>query len=433
MYKARIDAVDSKEEIKGEGVPLSSLETVEAGLLRFRAQLENVLQTVARVLASLKDEQSATKRKLKENLMAQYEYMKEAVECEDVYYIASRLSRPDLEEASESNKQLAEALNKAMEEVMQMRQLAELDELLNSFYSRSNFPKFLYGLQAEGKYVYGVCYLQDYGNMTFCRYDIKNRRMTPVFDKYYNSMVVQIAQRIFLCGGYETFERCTGTLNEFIEKSKTLIFRSPMRYAKYHHRAQVINSKVFVTIGGKCGNNWYENIIIPHCEEYSIDNNKWNMLPSMQHARFMPGSAFLKGRFLYAIGGCKAGNSIEALDFNDNKKRSRELLMLESRELEFTDNMLAIPVSDNEILILSGDKEMKAGLLNLDLKVISQWPSLKLEDQYTHNQVVIIGRNAYILGTSGHMHILDIDYRKFEELACANIYSSCCSPGCITV
>lgn len=81
------------------------------------------------------------------------------------------------------------------------------------------------------------------------------------------------------------------------EDTKTLVSRNPMKYAKYGHLLQVISDVTFVTIGG------YRDHYIPYCEKYQITSNEWRLLPSLNKARSLPGTAFLDNRFLYAIGG----------------------------------------------------------------------------------------------------------------------------------
>eukprot|EP00826_Nyctotherus_ovalis_P032392 TRINITY_DN2609_c0_g4_i1.p2 TRINITY_DN2609_c0_g4~~TRINITY_DN2609_c0_g4_i1.p2 ORF type:complete len:175 (+),score=27.91 TRINITY_DN2609_c0_g4_i1:87-611(+) len=119
-YKARIDDFDKKEGTASEG-SLSSPETVKAGLLKLRTQLEEFLQTINTALGSIENEQGVTKYKLKRNLVAQYEKLKKAVASEDVYYIANILNRPDALEATGNDKRLIAVLNKSIEEVMQMK------------------------------------------------------------------------------------------------------------------------------------------------------------------------------------------------------------------------------------------------------------------------------------------------------------------------
>eukprot|EP00826_Nyctotherus_ovalis_P032387 TRINITY_DN2609_c0_g2_i1.p2 TRINITY_DN2609_c0_g2~~TRINITY_DN2609_c0_g2_i1.p2 ORF type:complete len:102 (+),score=24.44 TRINITY_DN2609_c0_g2_i1:512-817(+) len=91
------------------------------------------------------------------NLIEKYDMLKDAVIDEDVYYIASRLDKPSIMEIADCDKHLIEALNKSIEKVAHMKQIAELDELLKSLYSRNKPPKPLHEPHTEGNYVYGVC------------------------------------------------------------------------------------------------------------------------------------------------------------------------------------------------------------------------------------------------------------------------------------
>eukprot|EP00826_Nyctotherus_ovalis_P032388 TRINITY_DN2609_c0_g2_i14.p2 TRINITY_DN2609_c0_g2~~TRINITY_DN2609_c0_g2_i14.p2 ORF type:complete len:157 (-),score=34.65 TRINITY_DN2609_c0_g2_i14:613-1083(-) len=147
---------------------------------------------------------------LKANLTAQYEELKEAAANEDAYYIASRLDRPEVVEVADSDKHLIEALNKSIEEVAHMKQIAELDEFLKSFCAKNKFPKLLQEPHAkiEGKYVYRVCEPQG-GFKMLCRYDIKNKKIEALIKVPFLSEVAQVAGRIFLCGS-KPFEDAKG-------------------------------------------------------------------------------------------------------------------------------------------------------------------------------------------------------------------------------
>eukprot|EP00826_Nyctotherus_ovalis_P036038 TRINITY_DN3158_c0_g1_i7.p1 TRINITY_DN3158_c0_g1~~TRINITY_DN3158_c0_g1_i7.p1 ORF type:complete len:240 (+),score=10.76 TRINITY_DN3158_c0_g1_i7:89-808(+) len=234
------------------------------------------------------------------------------------------------------------------------------------------------------------------------RYDIKQRKLKSI---------ASVKEYSFPVGE----PRGTNEVSEFIPSNGTLVPKNCMKYSKCLHRAQKINDKVFATIGG------YHNDHLAYCEEYSIENDAWKTLPELIRKRASPGSVFLSNRFLYAIGGYECKNTIEMLDFNEKKLWSD--VDFRNNRMSFETSVVAMPISDSEILILSANEKMQVGLLNNNFRAIIEWPSLKLKDSYKHNQVPIIGKDAYIFGFNGHMHILNMDTKQFEELNYNSIYS----------
>eukprot|EP00826_Nyctotherus_ovalis_P032386 TRINITY_DN2609_c0_g1_i1.p1 TRINITY_DN2609_c0_g1~~TRINITY_DN2609_c0_g1_i1.p1 ORF type:complete len:191 (-),score=10.80 TRINITY_DN2609_c0_g1_i1:41-613(-) len=189
-----------------------------------------------------------------------------------------------------------------------------------------------------------------------------------------------------------------------------------MKHNECKHRVQAINSRAFATVGG-----WHENKKLSYCEEYLTEDDKWNSLPPLCNERSSPGSVFLNERFLYAVGGANTVNSVEVLDFSE--KVLWKTILLEGRVINFASNVMAIPASNSEILVLKASEKMEVGLLSLDFNVVFELPGLKLRDEYVCNQAIVIDKSTYIFGSNGHMHILDMNTRKFEELEYANIYS----------
>eukprot|EP00826_Nyctotherus_ovalis_P061134 TRINITY_DN8669_c0_g1_i2.p1 TRINITY_DN8669_c0_g1~~TRINITY_DN8669_c0_g1_i2.p1 ORF type:complete len:188 (+),score=34.03 TRINITY_DN8669_c0_g1_i2:218-781(+) len=180
-----------------------------------------------------------------------------------------------------------------------------------------------------------------------------------------------------------------------------------MSCAKSGHSVHAMNYEVFVVIGG------YNKNELTHCEEYTVAEDKWKLLPALNVPRAHAALAIMSNNLLYAIGGYKTSNTIEVLNYSERK--AWELVYVSS-EIFFDDSPAAFPASSNEILILCGANTVDSGIFNIETKIIKRHPYSKIADFYYHNAVSIIRKKAYILGRNGNMHIYDLATKELEEL-----------------
>jgi hypothetical protein len=162
-----------------------------------------------------------------------------------------------------------------------------------------------------------------------------------------------------------------------------------MKHSKYCHSLQGIIRNSFVSIGGFNGSAM-------NCRElYSISNDEWILLPSLNRARYLSAILYMNNKALYAIGGYKSDNIIEVLDFDVRKAWT--MLKLTSNEVLFLNSPAVILMSKDKALILFGNNKTDTGVFNLPLKKINRHTCSKLPNYY-YNAVSVINKKSYILG-----------------------------------
>ena len=218
--------------------------------------------------------------------------------------------------------------------------------------------------------------------------------------------VTQLQNQTFITGG--NTPSITNAVSEFIMDTQRLIRKSSMNYAKYCHRTEAISTKHFITIGGENGLT-----AIPHCEEYSVDDDKWIMLPPLNKARYCTGSALL-GKYVYVIGGRGTTGEIERLDLTEKKHWAKIVPI--TAEITFTSDTLAFATSSNEISIFRGGNPTEVSVFDVKEQTVKKNVTNLKTDFYRFSSVCYIGHNIYIIGHNGHIHIYKTADKKFEDI-----------------
>eukprot|EP00826_Nyctotherus_ovalis_P052461 TRINITY_DN6646_c0_g5_i1.p1 TRINITY_DN6646_c0_g5~~TRINITY_DN6646_c0_g5_i1.p1 ORF type:complete len:473 (-),score=61.54 TRINITY_DN6646_c0_g5_i1:64-1482(-) len=413
LYKERLDSFEKGSKMANEAINkfLASSKIVKEGLLMLKAKFENLLETIDRSLELFEargEDLAATRNSIKGNMAIQYEELKGAVESENLLYIASKLDKPCIPDISDSDKQLVEALKKVIGEVATMEELKVFSNLLSEFSRKYKLFMENSGLGTQSKYIYGSCHPQKNCEI-LCRYDIQNKRLNCLVDIPRHSSVTYISGRIFISGG-----NCTNATKEYVEKCSILLPKAPMKYAKYDHTIQVINKTLFAAVGG------YNQNYMACCEEYFILDDKWRELPSLNRPREYTATVFVDHKLLYAIGGDNSNNTVEVLNYNERKMW--KTVNIVANKVKFNYSPKALIVSKNEVLIFCGNNSNIVGLWDLKDNMVKNYPGSKLADHYFRNQVYVRDRKGYILGHYGHMHIFDLDTRKFTELEYSSMF-----------
>jgi hypothetical protein len=119
---------------------------------------------------------------------------------------------------------------------------------------------------------------------------------------------------------------------------------------------------------------------------------------------------------LYAIGGKSTASEIERLDIGE--KKFWMLISPALNGLSFSGETLAFPVSAEEIMIFRGGNTTEASIFNVRNGVIKKYDNSLKGDFYRFNPACQIGRNIYIIGNRGHIHIYKMAESKFDEMDC---------------
>ena len=413
MYKAEINNLktnaDSVEDsIKGF---LLSSKSIKEGLVKLKEELETLLNTINNSLELLEVSGSVeeiSSKYIEGKFISKYEELKESIEKKNMNYIINNLNIQSKLEIGDSERYLVEAINKSIKNVINLEESNTLSKLLMDLNSKCEFCTHCY---INSKFVYGICSPQE-KCQTLCEYDILNKKLIPRVTVPLACSVIQIADRIFISGGMNPYINKT---SEYIKETSALVSKSPMKNCKYGHSLQGISKRLFTAIGGNNGGS------MSCCEVYSIPDDKWEPLPSLNNARSWLATIYLNNKFLYAIGGYNKNSSIEVLNFNERK--TWNCLHLTYNEVEFGNALAAIPISKDEVLILCGYNETDAGIFNTSFNSIKKYSCSKLGDQYCYNMVSIINKKGYVLGYNGHMHIYDMVTRELTELEYSSILS----------
>jgi len=358
------------------------------------------------------------------NLASPYENIKKMLlkSCKEIEYatvkedmgcIIKKLNESkqiEVIEISESEKLLIDAVNESIATLLDLHVFDVLEEGLNELLTKSRSYFKQSDPQFANQNVYGICELQ--ANCTkLCQYNIQSNKLVATITVPKWCTIVQIANRVFISGGHNPV---TNTLYEFKENTKTLANRQPMKYVKYDHKAQNIFEIEFITVGGYNGTS-----SLSSCESYSIIQNKWNAVPSLNKPRYNTATALLNNRLLYAIGGCNTSGEIEVLDIIE--RNGWEILNLEVSSMMLNGSPGAFSISDKEIIILK-DESKETGILNVSDRTLNNYKDGLKNDYYYCNPICDIGGKVYVIGaTHGHLVVYDIDKKLFTVLNYSDI------------
>eukprot|EP00826_Nyctotherus_ovalis_P058010 TRINITY_DN7950_c0_g1_i14.p1 TRINITY_DN7950_c0_g1~~TRINITY_DN7950_c0_g1_i14.p1 ORF type:complete len:306 (-),score=95.41 TRINITY_DN7950_c0_g1_i14:22-939(-) len=270
--------------------------------------------------------------------------------------------------------QLVEALTKTMGEAVTTEKLKVFNDLLDEFNGKYESLMGDGGSDMQGKYIYGICDPQN-SQQSLCRYDIQSKKLESLLEIPKDASIIHVAGHTFVSGGRSAEKE----LKEYIEEYAALFPKASMKHAKEDHAIQVISKNVFVTVGGFNGG------ALTCCEEYSIADDKWEQLPSLNNPRYSAATVFLDNKLLYAIGGDRKDSNIEVLNYSEKKEWTVVKIMY--KEVNFDYSPKALVAGKNEVVILCGNDSTDAGLWNLKGNVIKKFPGLELRDSYFRNQV----------------------------------------------
>jgi 2-hydroxy-3-keto-5-methylthiopentenyl-1-phosphate phosphatase len=388
-----------------------SAESMKDELLQLKEKLEQLLETVEssiEVLTRGIDQTIPLDDTIRNFLTDQCKDLETAIEEENMNYIVKKINGKEpggVIGVGDGEKRLVEAVNETVTYFLKSDLIENFNMSLKEMVTIYREFAYQSASKVVSNYVCGICSTQS--NYTrLCMYDIQTKKMTPAVPVLQWCTITQLGKQIFLSGGCNPV--ITNMVSEFVEESQQLVYREPMKYPKHSHRTEAISPTCFITIGGNNGTS-----SISYCEEYSATNNQWHMLPNLNKARFYAGTAVI-GKYVYAIGGRTTNGEIERLDLTEKKQWVIVNAVL--NEMTFTSDTLGFSSSAEEIILLRGGNLTEVAVYNVKQKTVKKQAITLKGDYYRFNPVCLIGRNAYVIGHLGHIHIYKATEKKFEEI-----------------
>jgi hypothetical protein len=414
-FKKQLDNFDEQKSTIETSIKLfiTTSDDIRSNLVELKGRITLLLESIETCTKSLKVDINKLLycTDIKQFLIDEYNGLTNAIEKEDTEYIIRRFNyirAVNMFELGEAEKTLINTVNSSMSTLLKIEDIKILTQSLKqlaSIYGNSYAPKVI------NNYVYGICAPQ-YTYSKLCKYNISLKKLTTCIEVPSHSTITQFDTHVFISGGSKPL---INSLGEYIEDTQSLVLRQPMNCPKYAHKTVAISSAFFITIGGTTGNT-----PIAYCEEYSLREDKWRMIPLLNKARCnAPG--VLLDRYLYVIGGTGTNGELEVLNVNEMKEWL--IVELKANELKFDDSPEAFAISREEIIILKGGNTSDTGIYNTKDKVIKQWGSHLKKDWYYYNTTCVIENIAYIIGSRGHIHIFNMKDKKFQEMDYSIAYS----------
>ncbi len=413
------DLERQREKLEGSTKAFAStLPEVGRGLLMLKDKTEKLLVGINKALASLEgcDQDSARSpySTMKSALKQQLNRLKSAVASDNIGYIIETMEshnevQQDIQPAGDAELRLVEQTNLALARLLETKEFATLGECLQGLVAtcRNVFKRKLV-TEVTSRFVYGVCDPIG-GCKKLCRYDIIAKKISPCIDVPLYCSVLQIGQRIFFSGGWIPQ---VNTLSEFVEDTNSLVRRASMRYSKSHHTMVATSQTEFMTLGGHD-----ETTDIAYCEEYSINNDAWKILPSLNKAREHPGAVLtIDGAWLYAIGGRDNNGTVERLNMREKKAWEMASLSV-GAEISLNSSLAAFQISADEIMIFVGSGKPDCCVYNMKTGGVKRHTQSLKPDSYYLNSVSVIDGDAYVIGGRfGHLHIYRTAEKEIEEV-----------------
>jgi len=389
----------------------NAIPILKKTLTLLQEKLENLLRWIKKTLEHLDKkptEPSVVFERTKQEYLKQVNDLKLAIDKDDINYLIKVVDMKGMQVASDrkdGEKSLIVEANSIASRLCENKDVEGINDCLQNLHEickRINSDNYFGGAVAVvNRFVYGICDPKN-GRKELCQYDINAKKLKSLIPVLYMCSLLQITDRIFITGGNTS----VSTTSEYIEKTNCLISKSNMNYGRHAHKMIAISNNNFWAIGGHNG-----NVALAYCEEYSISENKWNILPSLNTARYYSGT-ILSGGFVYAIGGCSSNGTIERIDIKLKDKWN--LVVINSNEININYYITAFSISDNEVMIFtSGSSD--AGIYNIQKGIIKKCEFSIMSDYYYHNSPALIDSNACILGSNGHIHKYSIPDKKLEE------------------
>jgi len=413
-YKSLIDDFEQRKYFIEAFVNnfVNSTEGIQQGLILLKERIEVLLEEVnngIECLAKGISHPSLLHSAIKMILISEYNELKNAIHTEDLTFIIDKLNDQEFVNMvglGDNKKCLMKSLHSSIDTLLKSQEIKVLGESLK--FLSSTYKRFAeqYAAKINNKFVYGICDPQcDYKKL--CRYDIETNKLNTCIDVPRMCTVTQIGKQLFVSGGLNPL---SNTLYEFLEDTQHLSPKASMKYGKYGHKTEGVTMLEFVSIGGHNGVS-----SIAYCEEYSIQDNEWRTLPSLNQPRHYTATALLNNKLLYAIGGYGITDSIEVLSVT--QKIQWETIKLVFNELAFNSSPAAFPISIEEIMIYQGGNTENAGILNVTQGTINKIESKLTKEYYYTNPICIINKTAYIIGDYyGHLHIYKISEKEFKQI-----------------
>ena len=419
--KAQVHSLDEKKNI----VEITVQALVEASdgirqmLIQLRNRLLKMVDTLNATIKSLTvsiDKSENIFDTVKQIFSTELEQLENSINNENLAYIMHKLTDREVFNVIatiDGEKEIVTIIEKTVKQLIDSNDLDVLRKalkLLNGSYKKianRTSPKI------NSKFVYGICYKR-LGFKQLCRYELDTRKLAMSAIVPRECTVTQINKYIFITGGYNPIiNKCS----EVFDTTKEIINKAPMKYSRYGHRAEPISVNEFIVMGG---NN--DTTTLSECEEYSIIDDEWKKIPSLNKPRYWHASVFMNERFLYVIGGCNTNREIELLDVEEKKVWIS--VPISVNELKYDACIAAFPISKSEIMILCGDGSFETGIFNIREKKIKMCDLSLRPDNYYYNPACTIENNVYIIGASyGHIRIYNIDEKKFDEIEYSAAFS----------
>ena len=370
-FKNQIEDFDNNSKVMIESFKsfFVMVNDILKELIQLRDKMSVLLSQINESIETFKrsDPSSINFDNTREKLAQKYQDLLAAIKNEDRKTLIINIKNQDkdnIPEMGDSHKILIDIIKESTSFFLKSKEFDNLNDSLKEFIKKckmiSSQPVFDYLRPINSRYIYNLCSPNN-SCKTLARYDIETKKNSNLITVNPYSTITQINNRIYLSGGRDPY---TNALNEYLESSQTLTTKSPMIYNKVWHAIEVISDDKFVVTGG------YNDVSLNYCEEYSLKKNKWYSFPSLNTARNTHTTAFVEKKFLYAIGGWSSGNSIEMIDIS--KKDCWNTVNILSRDLEFDANPEAFSISDNEIIIITGNSTTDYGIFNIADKTIKK-------------------------------------------------------------
>ena len=121
--------------------------------------------------------------------------------------------------------------------------------------------------------------------------------------------IVQLQNRIFVTGGYDDGTSISifnvtvvADVSEFIEGTKEMKKKTPMKTRRYDHTIARISNQSFCVVGGYYydgKDRWTDR-----CELYDITKDAWTEWPKLTEPKDYVGLLLFERKTLYCFGGC---------------------------------------------------------------------------------------------------------------------------------
>lgn len=400
---------------------VTSLPVVLKSLILLRGKLQQSLSQLSKAISVLEGYSSegvtvsSTYLAIKAGIERQLAELRQAIQTDNMGSIIRAISLSSQAQQAapagigDGERKLVEATSAAVTRMIESKELDGIGDCLQSLVAtcqrelRTEQP----AVDVRSQFVYGVNYpMSDYRKL--CRYDITAKKLTPCATVMRQCSVLQTGKRVFLAGGF-TSQPVNG-LWEFLEESQTLAVRAPMNYARYAHAMLATSATEFLSLAGFDGTSH-----LPYCEVYSLNENRWSLLPSLSQPRSFSAAVLMGDAEVYVIGGLNSRDTIERLDLRE-KHAWTTLTLSAKSEVTLSGYPVAFPVAGDEVLIMAGNNTAETAVLNTKESTVKKRANVGRADKFLFNGVCIIGGDAYVMGTnSGYVHIYRAMERKFVE------------------